>query len=153
MNCGIGIDRTQRFFPGGPVVRVAAMDAAQVTVRRRDDHPVRALAADHPGDVAAQLEADHELAVGATEELDVGDAHGGRRFALLVLPDSADSRPGHFRIVTASLTVGHDAIRHLTARFGPCGDRAGGSEVHVVGMRYDHQNSLRLFVRHGVLRW
>ena len=62
---------------------------------------------------------------------------------------TAISAPGHRRVATARVAIGHDAVADLKARLGPLRDRAGRAEVDVVGMSRDHQDTGNvLFVSH-----
>src|SRR5436190_394599 len=83
------------------------------------------------------------------EEAHIAHADGVGRGALLGLSDPADLVARDVRIETASVAIGHDAIRHLDASFGPRGHRASGAEVDVVGMSGDHEDALDTFVPLG----
>ena len=91
-------------------------------------------------DVPAQLERDLQGAVGVAEEVHLGDAHLGRRLALLVLAHCDELRPVEARVGAAGRPVGHDAVDDLDPSVGPGRDRTCGTEVDVVRVRADDQH-------------
>jgi len=148
----IRVDRAQRRLAGRAVVRVAGADALPVDLRGLHKQPLRLHLPDDAGDVPSQVEADADLAVPVAQEDDVLDADllGGR--TLLVPPDATDLIAGNRGVEATRVTVGHDAVRHGDALGGPGRDRARRTEVHVVGVRHDHQGPVGLLLIHvGIL--
>ena len=76
------------------------------------------------------------------------DVLGGR--GLLGAAHGGHLGPVALRLEPAGLAVGHQAVAHLDTGLGPAGDRPGGTEVDVVGVGDDDQDTLDLFVRTGI---
>ena len=114
---GVRIHRVERRDPGREVVRVRGVDPVEVAFRRlHADHPLRADGADHPGQIASQLERRFEPSVGVAEEADVVDADHGRGRPLLVAPQRAHLRSGDPELGAARVAVGDDAVRDRRCR-------------------------------------
>ncbi len=109
----IGVHRAQRRLSRGEVVRMAREDALVIALRRLRHHPLRAALADHPGDVATQLDGRLHLAVGVAEKDDVGHAHDGGGGGLLAATQLRDLCPGHAPVRAARVPVGDDAVADL----------------------------------------
>ena len=147
---GVGIDRAQGCLAGRHVVRVRGVDALPVAFRGLGEQSVRPALADHPAQVPAQIEGHLQLSVRVTQEDHVFDADLLGGCPLFALPDAADLRAGDLRVEAAGVTVGDDAVGDLQARLGPVRDRAGRTEVDVVGMGHDDQHPLHhVLVRHA----
>ncbi len=116
-------------------------DARPVAVGERQHHPLRADSTDLAGDVAAQIEAGGDRAVGIAEKDDVVDADDLRGRALLGL-----AQDGHLlarRVVeTAGVAVRGDAVGDLDAGGRPAGDGARRPEVDVVRVRGEDQHAI-----------
>ena len=138
---GVRIDRVQGRLARSEVVGVRGADPLPVPLGGLLHQPLRSYLADHPRDVAAQLVGDRQLAVAIAQEPHVVDPDGGRRRRLLGPPDPRDLRPWNGRVEAASVTVRDHQVRHLEAGRDEAGDRAGGSEVDVVGMGGDHEHA------------
>ena len=70
----------------------------------------------------------------------VVDADDPRRLDLLGLADACGTRRA--QPVDAGLAAGHHAVDDLLALPGPAGDRGGGAELQVVGVRDDAERAL-----------
>jgi hypothetical protein len=126
------------------VVRVRGADALPVDLRALHEQPLRPDLADDPADVAAELEARHQLAVRVAQEAHVGDADLLRRGALLVLPDAGDVLARDGRVEAARVAVRAEQVRHLDALVDPGRDRRRRAEVDVVRVGHDGQCSLNV---------
>jgi hypothetical protein len=143
---GVGVDRRHRGLTGSEVVGMARVDALEVALRRLREHALRTHPPDLSADVAAQVEARLEPAVGVAQERDVGDAdHLGRR-PLLRLADLDHRGARHGEVEAAGFAAGADAVRHLDARVGPARDGSRAAEVDVIGVRGDDQDAFHTFV-------
>jgi hypothetical protein len=138
---GVRVHRAQRRLAGGQVVRMTGEDPVPQPFRALAHDAVGPDLADHPGQVAPQVHAHLEPAVGIAEEDEVGHAHFGRRRRLFGPADTGDLAPRHGRVEAAGIAVGHDAVGDLSPGVGPGGDRSGHPEIDIVGVSGDHQDA------------
>ena len=130
------------------MVGVAAPDALVVALWRRHEHALRLDLADHPADVAAQLQARHELAVGIAEKPDVVNPDPLGRLGLLGAAHAGDLVAREVEVEAAGVAVGADAVDDLDAGVRPGRDGPGRAEVDVVRVRGDDERALNFFVGH-----
>ena len=129
---------------------MAGEDAHVVALGRLDEDALRAHPPDDAGDVAAELEAHRQPAVGVGQPVDVVDADLGGGGGLLGATDSSHLGPRDALVEAAGIAIGDDAVRHGDALGGPGRHRTGGAEVDVVGMGGDHEDAIdRLGLGHG----
>ncbi len=130
----VGIDRRQRRFAGGEVIRVAGVDAIEVANGRLAEHDVGLHLADHAAQTLAQFEIGNDATVGVPEEVQFGDAEDLRCGGLFDPADLGHAGAGDRVVETAGITVGDEAVDDVVARGHQAGDGAGSTEVEVVGM-------------------
>ena len=104
-------------------------------------HHVRADLTDDACEVVPQRQVEHHLAVHPPEEAQIGHADLGRGLGLLLAADRGHLRPRDREIEAARLAVGDEAVAHRHPGVGEVGDRAGRTEVDVVGMGLDDQGT------------
>jgi hypothetical protein len=92
------------------VVGVALRDPYVVAFRAVGKQPQRPHLADHPGDVAAQVEGRLDAAVAVAQEPDVGHADAGGRRDLLPAAQRRHAARVDGPLVTARVAVGDDAV-------------------------------------------
>jgi methyl-branched lipid omega-hydroxylase len=141
---GVGIHRTHRRLAGRGVVGMRAVGRGQVAQRRLGDDHLGTDLADDQADVVAQLHRDLDGSVHEPEEPKIGDADLGRRLGLLLTTDRCHLATRDRVVEPTGLAIGHEAVRHHDTRIGQGRNGARRSEVDVVGMRGDDQDSLDL---------
>ena len=137
----VRVHRAQRRLARGEVVGMAGEDALVVALGRLRHHPLRFALADHPADVAAQVDGRLHPAVRVPEEGDVGDPDDRGRRGLLAAAQLGDLGAAGAAVRAAGVAVGDDAVRDLAALGRPARGAARAAEVAVVGMGDDDQDA------------
>jgi hypothetical protein len=138
----IGVDRLNGRIARGEMVRVGCLDALPVSLGGLDKHAVGSDLPDHSADVPAQLVRHGQLAIDVIEESHIRDAEDLARSTLFGLTDGRHLRSGDISINTSGVTIGDEAVGDCDSGTGPGSNGATGTEIHVVGVRHDHQKSL-----------
>jgi hypothetical protein len=125
---------------------MADPDPGVVPLRAGAQDPVRSDLPDHPGQVAAQVQAGFHPAVRVAEEAHVVHSDALSRGHLLGPAHGRYLLPGEVLVETAGVAVGHQAVDHLDPGLRPACDGSGGREVHVVGVGGDGQDPADLGV-------
>ena len=100
--------------------------------------------ADDAADLTAQGHRALELPVVVAEEHEVLDPDGLARRALLALARVGHPRRRHLRVVRALLAAREHAVRDLRAAVrDPGRERAGATEIDVIGVREDRHGARR----------
>ena len=86
----------------------------------------------------------HDAAVHVAEEVQRGDTDLGGRLRLLLTTDRRHLGARDRAIEPARLAVGDEAVHDLDPGVGEHGDRAGGREIDVVGVRHDDERTFDL---------
>ncbi len=138
---GVGVDGTDRGLAGGQVVGVAGVDEVPIAFGRLGEHALGPYLADDPADVAPQFLGGLDPPVGVPEEVHVAHADHGGGGALLVLAQRGHLHPRHGPVRSAGLTVGDDAVGDLQPGRGERGHGARRTEVDVVGVGGDDEDT------------
>ena len=147
----VRVDGTERRLTSGEVIGVAGIDAIEVAQRRWGYDSLGSDTADDAGEVAPQLQADHQAPVGVGEKGQVGDSDGGRRGGLLDPPRLTHLLAGHRLVEAPGVAVGDDAVGDFDAVLDPSRHRTGGAEIDVIGMGGDDQDPLDRLAVEGQL--
>jgi hypothetical protein len=141
------VDRPQRDLTGCPVVGVTATESRPVPLRTPGHRPLRAGLTDDAHQIAAQARTVPYPVLVQAEKPGIRYAEHFRGSPLLGAADARDGRAGHRLAEATRVPVGQHAVGDLGAGSNPSGDRAAQPELDVIGMRSNHEGSLKLVVR------
>jgi hypothetical protein len=130
------------------VVDVLGVDPAHRRVLADDD--IRLEAADHPRQLAAQLQVRLQIGVWVLEEEDLLDTEDARRLALLRLAGGHQPLGGHLRVVAPLVSGGEENVDDFVSLVRPARDRSRADELGVV--RVGHEDGDLLWAGRLVAR-
>lgn len=81
----------------------------------------------------------NHLTIHLTEKHEIIDTDMGGRLGLLLTANRRHLRPRDRIVETPRLAIGHEAVGDLNPTVGERRDRAGGTEVDIVGMGGHHE--------------
>src|SRR5207237_8833297 len=99
----------------GAVIRVTAADPLVIALRAGYQHALRFDLADHPADVATQLEAGDQATVGVAQEPHIVDADQLGGLGLFGPANTGDLVTREFEVEATRVAVSADAIHDFDA--------------------------------------